>query len=53
MDRAVANTVRFAGVSLEDALAMASTNPATYLGVPTSGTLHLEWDPEAFTLRVV
>jgi N-acetylglucosamine-6-phosphate deacetylase len=53
MDRAVANTVRFAGVSLEDALAMASTNPAGYLGVKTSGTLHLEWDPEAFALRVV
>ena len=53
MDRAVANTVRFAGVPLEDALAMASTNPATYLGIQPSGTLHLEWDPEAFALRVV
>jgi len=53
MDRAVANTVRFAGVSLEDALAMASTQPASYLGVKTAGTLHLEWDPEAFALRVI
>jgi N-acetylglucosamine-6-phosphate deacetylase len=52
LDRAVANTVRFAGVSLEDALAMASTNPASYLGVKPSGTLHLEWDSEAFLLRV-
>jgi len=52
MDQAVANTVRFAGVSLEDALAMASTNPAAYLGVKTSGTLHLEWDAESFALRV-
>jgi N-acetylglucosamine-6-phosphate deacetylase len=52
MDRAVANTVRFAGVSLEDALAMASTNPAGYLGVKPAGTLHLEWDPEAYALRV-
>jgi len=52
MDRAVANTVRFAGVSLEDALAMATTNPAAYMGVQTAGTLELEWDPEAFTLRV-
>jgi N-acetylglucosamine-6-phosphate deacetylase len=52
MDRAVANTVRFAGVSLDDALAMASTHPAGYLGVKTAGTLHLEWDPDAFTLRV-
>ena len=53
MDRAVANTVRFAGVSLEDALAMASTNPAGYMGVKPAGTLQLEWDPEAFTLRVI
>jgi N-acetylglucosamine-6-phosphate deacetylase len=52
MDRAVANTVRFAGVSLEDALAMASTQPAAYLGVKTAGTLHLEWEPETFALRV-
>ena len=53
MDRAVANTVRFAGVSLDDALAMASTNPAGYLGVKPAGTLLLEWDPEAFALRVI
>ena len=53
MDRAVANTVRFAGVSIEDALAMASTHPAGYLGVKTAGTLHLEWDPASFTLRVL
>ena len=53
MDRAVANTVRFAGVPIEDALAMASTNPAGYLGVKPAGKLHLEWDPEAFALRVI
>src|SRR5512136_2002021 len=53
MDRAVGNTVRFAGVPLEDALRMASTGPADYLGVEPAGTLDLEWDPEAFTLRVV
>ena len=52
MDRAVANTVRFAGVSIEDALAMASTQPAAYLGLDPAGTLQLDWDPEAFTLRV-
>jgi N-acetylglucosamine-6-phosphate deacetylase len=53
MDRAVANTVRFAGVALEDALAMASTVPAAYLGVQSAGSLELEWDPAAYTLRVV
>ena len=52
MDRAVANTVKFAGVTLEDALAMASTTPAEYLGVAPAGSLDLEWDPAAFTLQV-
>ena len=52
MDRAVANTVRFAGVAIEDALAMASTTPAEYLGVQPAGSLELEWDPAAFALRV-
>jgi len=53
LDRAVANTVRFAGVSLEDALRMASAGPADYLGLQPAGTLDLEWDEAAFTLRVV
>jgi N-acetylglucosamine-6-phosphate deacetylase len=53
MDRAVANTVRFAGVSLEEALAMASAQPARYLGVKPAGSLELEWDPAAFRLRVL
>lgn len=52
LDRAVANTVRFAGVSIEDALAMASANPAEYMGLAPAGTLDLEWDAEAFALRV-
>jgi N-acetylglucosamine-6-phosphate deacetylase len=53
MDRAVANTVRFTGVTIEQALAMASTQPARYLGVKPAGSLEIEWDPDGFTLRVV
>jgi len=53
MDRAVANTVRFAGIPLEQALAMASTIPASYLDTTPSGVLEMEWDPGAFTLRVL
>lgn len=53
MDRAVANMVRFAGVSLAEALAMASTRPAGYLGVASVGSLELLWDPAAFMLRVL
>ena len=52
LDRAVGNAVRFAGVSIETALAMASTHPAAYLGVPAAGRLTLEWDPDRFTLTV-
>ncbi len=53
LDRAVGNTVRFAGVTLEHALAMASTTPAGYMGIEPAGTLDLEWNPESFILRVV
>ena len=52
-DRAIANTVKFAGVTLDDALAMASTTPAEYLGLKPSGSLDLEWDPATYTLRVL
>lgn len=53
MDRAVANTVRFAGVPLRDALAMASTRPAAYLGLEPAGSLDLEWNAATFSLRVL
>ena len=53
MDRAIANTVKFAGVTLDDALAMASTTPAEYLGLKPSGSLDLEWDPATYAVRVV
>jgi N-acetylglucosamine-6-phosphate deacetylase len=53
MDRAVGNIVRFAGVTLEEALAMASARPAAFLGISPAGTLDLEWDPATFTLRVL
>jgi N-acetylglucosamine-6-phosphate deacetylase len=53
MDRAVGNVVRFAGVTLDEALAMASAQPAAYLGVEPAGSLELEWDPSTFTLRVL
>jgi N-acetylglucosamine-6-phosphate deacetylase len=53
MDRAVANVVHFAGVTVEEALAMASTRPAAYLGIEPAGSLELEWNPADFALRVV
>ncbi len=53
LDVAIGNTVRFTGLSLEEVVPMASTRPAEYVGVPTAGKVVAEWDPAAFTLRVV
>jgi N-acetylglucosamine-6-phosphate deacetylase len=42
MDRAVANVVRFTGLSLEDVLPMASTIPASFLGLETAEGIRVE-----------
>jgi N-acetylglucosamine-6-phosphate deacetylase len=48
--QAVANAVRFTGIDLPTAWAMASTRPAGYLALPTAGTVTIEWDAEAGTI---
>ncbi|HEY7497274.1 MAG TPA: amidohydrolase family protein [Vicinamibacterales bacterium] len=53
MDRAIANAVRFTGLSIDRVIPMASTIPASYLGVPTAGTVTADWDPNARELRIV
>ncbi len=50
MNAAVANTVRFAGVPIAEALAMASTRPAAAVGLPTRGRIIADWNPDAFSL---
>ena len=52
LDRAIANTVRFTGLSIESAVAMASTIPASCLGMKPAGTIAAEWDADAFDLRI-
>jgi len=52
LDVAVGNAVRLAGVSLDDALAMASTRPARCLGLAPAGRLHGTWDAAACRLTV-
>jgi len=52
MPEAVANTVRFTGLSLDEVLPMASTLPADYVGIPLDGVVSAEWDPEQFRLEV-
>jgi N-acetylglucosamine-6-phosphate deacetylase len=52
LDRAVGNTVRFTGLPLDTVLAMATTQPAAYLGVRPRGTVHATWDAEASRFTV-
>jgi len=52
MNRAVANSIKFAGVSIDQALAMASIQPARYIGVEPSGSISAEWDPERCDLSI-
>jgi N-acetylglucosamine-6-phosphate deacetylase len=52
LDRAIANTVRFTGLSIEDVIPMASTVPAEYLGTATVGRVRGEWNPERAVLDV-
>ena len=53
LDRAIANTVRFTGLSIDAVIPMASTIPAAYLGMTTVGTVTAEWDPDAGDLRIL
>jgi len=53
LDAAVGHVVRSAGVTVEEAVAMASSQPAAYLGVRPRGTVHAEWDALSARLRIV
>jgi N-acetylglucosamine-6-phosphate deacetylase len=52
LDVAVGNAVRLAGVSLDEALAMASTRPARCLGLDPAGRIRGTWDAQACRLTV-
>jgi N-acetylglucosamine-6-phosphate deacetylase len=53
LERAVANMVKFTGLTLEEVLPMASTQPARYAGEHTAGRVTAEWDAEARRLSVL
>jgi N-acetylglucosamine-6-phosphate deacetylase len=55
MPEAIANTVRFTGLSLDEVLPMASTLPASYLGTATAGRVTADWDagPGELVIRSV
>ena len=52
MHNAVANTVRFTGLSLSEVLPMASTLPARYLGIEPVGRVTAEWDQDNWALVI-
>jgi len=52
LDRAIANTVSFTGLSIDEVVPMASTIPARYLGTTTSGTVTADWDAGAGELYI-
>ena len=53
MQNAVANTVCFTGLSLDEVLPMASRQPARYLGLEPSGRMVAEWDQSNCHLNVL
>lgn len=52
LDDAIANTVRFTGLALDDVVPMASTIPARYLGLPTLGHVDADWDEDTNRLHI-
>jgi len=52
LDRAIANTVRFTGLPIETIVPMASTTPASCVGMTPAGSVAADWDPETCHLRV-
>jgi N-acetylglucosamine-6-phosphate deacetylase len=52
LDRAIANTVRFTGLSIDAVIPMASTIPAAYMGMAPEGTVTADWDDAARVLRI-
>ena len=53
LDAAIGHVVKAAGVTVDEAVAMASSQPAAYLGVQPRGTVHADWDAASARLRVV
>lgn len=52
MHEAVANTVRFTGLSIEEVLPMASSIPADFAGIDLDGIVIAEWDRHQFELAI-
>ena len=53
LDRAIANTARFTGLPLDELIPMASTIPASCVGLTTAGTVSADWDAGELRVRRV
>jgi N-acetylglucosamine-6-phosphate deacetylase len=53
LDRAVANAVRFSGLSIDEILPMASIQPAKYMGIEAAGRVAVKWDPVKYQLNIL
>jgi N-acetylglucosamine-6-phosphate deacetylase len=52
LDRAIENTVRFTGLSIDEVIPMASTIPARWLGMEPAGTVTAHWDAHTGRLDI-
>jgi len=52
LDRAIVNTVRFTGLSIDAVGPMASTIPATYMGMTTAGTVTADWESASSAFQI-
>jgi N-acetylglucosamine-6-phosphate deacetylase len=52
LDRAIASTVQFTGLSIDAVAAMASTIPAAFMDMPTVGAVDVDWEPESGELQI-
>jgi N-acetylglucosamine-6-phosphate deacetylase len=52
LDRAVANTVRSTGLTIDEVIPMATTIPAAYMGLTPAGTVTADWDAQGGELHI-
>jgi N-acetylglucosamine-6-phosphate deacetylase len=53
LDECVANAVRYTGLSIDEVVPMASTQPAKYLGLPTAGRVTADWNAAEYRLSKI
>lgn len=52
MNQAVANTVKFTGLTLTEVLPMAATQPAEFIGLTTAGKVTADWNEQTYQLTI-